>query len=266
MPAPNKRTPDSQQVPEDGWARQHTPTIRPKGAPVFARPKRLALVVSAHPDDAEFTCGGLVDRLVAEGTRVVFYIATAGQRGRDTATHPDAEAFAALRAAEARTGAGLLGAELVLGRFVDGECARRHDDLVEDVCAQVRYWKPDLVITADPYTRLYRQHPDHRAVGAATLEAVFPAASMTSYFPHQLQQDGYGPWNVPEMLLVFSDRVDLIVELDEANVHAKTAALQAHHSQAGSHGPDTTQAQAVLAAASTHDQVRFGEPYVHVAF
>ena len=49
-----------------------------------------------------------------------------------------------------------------------------------DILRIIRIKKPDVVVTLDP-TRFWYEtrsinHPDHRAIGAATLEAVFPTA------------------------------------------------------------------------------------------
>ena len=44
---------------------------------------RRILVVVAHPDDAEFGCGGSVARWVAEGREVSYCILTSGNRGSD---------------------------------------------------------------------------------------------------------------------------------------------------------------------------------------
>src|SRR5207247_9123758 len=39
------------------------------------------LVIMAHPDDAEFICGGTIARLVAEGRDVRYVLVTSGNRG-----------------------------------------------------------------------------------------------------------------------------------------------------------------------------------------
>ena len=48
-------------------------------------PVQRALVVSPHPDDAEFGCGGTVARLTQMGKEVCYLVATNGNKGgRDT--------------------------------------------------------------------------------------------------------------------------------------------------------------------------------------
>src|SRR5260370_33985137 len=39
------------------------------------------LVIMAHPDDAEFICGGTIGRLVAEGREVHYTLVPSGNRG-----------------------------------------------------------------------------------------------------------------------------------------------------------------------------------------
>ena len=48
-------------------------------------PVRRALVVTPHPDDAEFGCAGTVAQLVQAGKEVFYLVATNGNKGgRDT--------------------------------------------------------------------------------------------------------------------------------------------------------------------------------------
>ena len=42
---------------------------------------RRALVIVAHPDDAEFLCAGSVARWTSEGWEVVYVLATSGDKG-----------------------------------------------------------------------------------------------------------------------------------------------------------------------------------------
>ena len=46
-------------------------------------PYRRAMVVVAHPDDAEFGCSGTVVRWCKEGMEVVYVIVTDGSKGSE---------------------------------------------------------------------------------------------------------------------------------------------------------------------------------------
>jgi LmbE family N-acetylglucosaminyl deacetylase len=148
----------------------------------FRIPKR-ALIVFAHPDDAEFGCAGTIAAWTARGSRVSYCVLTSGNKG----THDpkmDPEKLASLREEEQRGAATELGVE---------ECIfLRHDDgelevsmaLRGEVCLVIREQKPDLLITQDPW-RPYQMHPDHRTAGWAGLDGLI-AARDHLFFPHQL--------------------------------------------------------------------------------
>src|SRR5262245_13457643 len=124
------------------------------------------MVVTAHPDDAEFGAGGTVARMVKEGRQVTYVVVTNGNKGSsDRAMTP--ERLAALRADEQRHAARTLGVEHVefLG-YDDGEVEDTRD-LRRDVTRQIRKWRPDLVIAQNPDRtyNLYASHRDHRITG-----------------------------------------------------------------------------------------------------
>src|SRR5579884_1223117 len=136
----------------------------------FPFPQRV-MVVAAHPDDAEFGCGGTIAKWVGHGAEAYFLIATNGDKGDDEAkTTP--EELAAIRAREARAAAEVLGVkELVILPRRDGELIYSID-LRGDVVRHIRKWKPDIVITHDPRVHIGAMgginHADHRAIGEAT--------------------------------------------------------------------------------------------------
>jgi LmbE family N-acetylglucosaminyl deacetylase len=142
------------------------------------KPQRV-LGVFAHPDDAEFFAGGTLAKWAADGLEVTIVIATSGDKG---SADPDmtSEKLAQIREEEARCAAQALGAkEVIFFRYKDGELFPTLE-LRRDIVRMIRLKKPDIVVTLDP-TRFWYEtrsinHPDHRAIGAATLEAVFPTA------------------------------------------------------------------------------------------
>src|SRR5215469_14903747 len=79
------------------------------------------LVMMAHPDDAEFICGGTIARLVAEGRDVYYVLVTSGNRGSHE-TGMTMERLGKMREDEQRYAAGVLGVRDVtfLG-YNDGE-------------------------------------------------------------------------------------------------------------------------------------------------
>ncbi|MBX6341956.1 MAG: PIG-L family deacetylase, partial [Thermomicrobiaceae bacterium] len=96
---------------------------------------------------------------------------------------------------------------------------------------EIRRFRPDLIATHDPLTRQYRQHPDHRAVGAAALAAAFPSCRIDTYFPEQVAA-GYPSHVVGAAMLFGTDQPNAFVDIAEV-FERKIAALELHVSQAG---------------------------------
>ena len=79
-----------------------------------------AMVVFAHPDDAEFGCGGTVARWVTEGIEFVYVVATDGSKGSADPTMSP-EQLIALRRQEQRSAADVLGVkDIVFLGYPDG--------------------------------------------------------------------------------------------------------------------------------------------------
>ena len=134
------------------------------------------LGVFAHPDDPEFFCGATFARWASEGAEITFLMATSGDKG---SSEPDMthERLVEIREQEERRAAAALGVrEVVFLRFGDGELEHSLD-LRREIVRGIRRFRPDVVVTCDPlnwYGENRINHPDHRAIGEATLAAVFP--------------------------------------------------------------------------------------------
>lgn len=131
---------------------------------VPVEPQR-ALVIGAHPDDAEFGAGGTSAKLAAQGWEVTFIIVTNGNKGsHDPAmtTYRLSEA----RELEQRAAAAVLGVKQVIFlRNNDGEIEPTVA-LRAEIALYIRHFKPNYVFTHDPWKQ-YMFHPDHRTVGFA---------------------------------------------------------------------------------------------------
>lgn len=187
------------------------------------------LVVTAHPDDAEFGAGGTVARLVRQGAEVTYVIVTNGNKGSsDRAAAP--EQLARVRETEQRSAARTLGVERVefLG-YEDGEVedTRR---LRQDVTRQIRACCPDLVVTQNPHRtyNLYASHRDHRITAGVVLDCVYPLARDHMAFPELLPE--YEPHKVREVLVMQWERPQLVVDIT-ATMDLKVKALACHQSQ-----------------------------------
>ena len=194
-----------------------------------------ALVVIAHPDDAEFGAAATIARLIAGGARVDYVVTTDGGKGtEDPAVTP--EMLSSMRVAEQRAAADILGVtEIVHLGYPDGYLVPTLD-VRRDITRQIRRYRPDLVITWSPQRRLdgnpYIGHPDHLATGEAALAAVYPAARDRLNFPELANDEGLEPWKVRQVLLMGVEQPNLHVDVSET-FDIGMRALLAHASQVG---------------------------------
>jgi len=191
-----------------------------------------ALVVAAHPDDAEFGAGGTVARWVGEGTEVRYLIATRGDKGSDD-PNVDVRALVARRETEQRAAAAAVGVDGV--DFLDEPDGQVQPTLAlrERITRAIRAFRPEIVMTHDPTVLFVNNewvnHPDHRAVGQATVDAVFPTARDPLNFREHLDA-GLGPWKVAELFLWSTNEANQLVDIG-ATLDRKVAALEQHASQ-----------------------------------
>jgi LmbE family N-acetylglucosaminyl deacetylase len=187
------------------------------------------MLVVAHPDDSEFSSAGTVARLKDAGKRVILIQVTSGDKGTSDATMDPAE-LGRIREGEQLEAARRLGMdEVVFLRCPDG--ALMPDlDLREKIVRMIRTHRPDVIITHDPY-RPYALHPDHRAVGLATTDAVYPTARDPLYFPEHLRE-GLEPHKTAEIWFAGPENPDKIIDITET-FERKIEALRAHQTQVG---------------------------------
>lgn len=190
------------------------------------------LGVFAHPDDPEFFAGGAFAKWAADGAEITFVIATSGDKGSadPEMTH---ERLAEIREAEEREAAAALGVEeVVFLRYKDGELFPTLE-LRRDITRMIRLKKPDVVVTLDP-TRWFSSrginHPDHRAIGAATLEAVFPTARDRLNFVEHERDEGLETHKVGTVYIAGAVEPNLTIDVTDA-VERQIESLRAHKTQ-----------------------------------
>ena len=187
-----------------------------------------ALVVPAHPDDAEFQCGATLAKWSRLGTVVHHLVLTDGSKGT---WDPDVDQVALIeqRQEEQRAAATALGStgEVVFLGEVDGELAAS-TTLRGRVAAVIRQLRPAVILGHDPWKR-YRLHPDHRAAGVVCVDGIV-AARDPFFHPEQLR-DGLEPHRPDALLLFEADVANHAEAVTQADLDAKLAALEAHRSQ-----------------------------------
>jgi N-acetyl-1-D-myo-inositol-2-amino-2-deoxy-alpha-D-glucopyranoside deacetylase len=161
------------------------------------RPRGL-MAVHAHPDDESLWTGGVLAQHVAEGRRTAVVTCTDGEFADGTSfagpgirAKELAQALAALGVDES----GILpyGDSGHLGRGRGSLCEAPFDDLVADLVARIRSFRPSAVATYDA-NGMYG-HPDHVRVHRAVLVAVEAAACA-----HQWPEAG-AAWEVESLWL-----------------------------------------------------------------
>jgi len=195
------------------------------------KPER-AMVIVAHPDDPEFSAGGTIARWADDGIEVTYVIVTDGSKGTDDTTISKDE-LVAMRVKEQQAAANVLGVRnVVFLGHTDGEVV---PDLTlrRELVKVIRQYRPDIVVTGDPQTLITGfntiNHPDHRAVGLATLDAIFPAARNHNYFPESLG-DGLEPVYVKHVYLSGTLHPDTWIDVTDT-FERKIASLREHKSQ-----------------------------------
>ena len=194
---------------------------------------KIVLGVAAHPDDLDFSAAGTLAKYAAAGARVHYLILTDGSKGsEDFDMSPDR--LIGVRQTEQRAANALIGgAGVEFLAYGDGELEVTQD-LKRDIARVIRSLKPDVIITMDPgvlYSPLrgFINHPDHRAAGQATLDAVYPLARDHLSYP-ELSAAGYMPHKTPTILLSNFDDGNYLEDIS-STINKKYEALAAHPSQ-----------------------------------
>jgi LmbE family N-acetylglucosaminyl deacetylase len=199
------------------------------------------LSITAHPDDVDFGAAGTIAHWTEAGIEVVYCVVTDGDAGGFDEDFPRSE-MPTLRRAEQVAAAKCVGVHDVrfLG-YPDGRVEATLD-LRRDLARVIRQVRPDRVVCPSPersYVRIGFSHPDHRAVGSAALDAVYPDARNPFAFPELLQSESLAAWTVREVWIAGGPDPNHYVDVT-ATFPRKIAALHAHESQTG-HMEDLTE-------------------------
>lgn len=192
-----------------------------------------ALVIVAHPDDAEFWAGGTIAAWSDAGTAITYLVLTDGDAGGFDQGVPRSE-VPKIRRQEQREAAEMLGVSDVrfLGR-PEGSLSEA-SALRPDLVRVIRQVRPQRVLTWSPEWNWARFrtscHADHRATGELALTATYPDAG--NWFAHLrlLEDEGLQPWTVSEIWLINGRELNHYVDVTDT-FDRKIASLRAHASQ-----------------------------------
>ena len=184
------------------------------------------LVVMAHPDDAELSSAGTLIKGRDQGWEVRYIVCTTGDKGtKDMSMSPFH--LAETREKEQREAAGVIGVKnITFLRYPDGGL-EHNAGFRNEIALLIRKFQPELIITHDPW-RPYQLHPDHRAVGFATVDAVVVARDHL-FLPAllELELPAYAPL---EIYFTFPPTPDHVVDITDV-MNKKLEALEKHQSQ-----------------------------------
>jgi len=234
------------------------PSLKPK----------VVLGVAAHPDDLDYGAAGTMAKYAKQGAEVHYVIVSDGSKGsedRDVSTSQ----LVTMREAEQRDAVKVIGGKSVrfLG-YSDGEIEVTIA-LKQDIAREIRRLKPDIVITMDP-SMLYNaemgfiNHPDHRAVGQATVDAVFPLARDHMSLPGLLEE-GLEPHKTTTLLLInfFDGNANFFEDISDT-FGAKQRALEAHKSQVADPVSTNKWLKELATQAGTRHGVELAEEFVRI--
>ncbi len=190
------------------------------------------LVITAHPDDVDFGAAGTVALWTEAGLEVSYCIVTNGDAGGSDRSVSRTE-MAAIRQAEQTAAAKQVGVhDLHFLGYPDGQ-VEATIALRRDLARVIRLLRPDRVVCPSPerfYARMGASHPDHRAVGSAALDAIYPDSRNPFAFPELLADEKLEPWTVREVWVAGSPTPTNYVDITET-FPRKLAALRSHVSQ-----------------------------------
>ena len=187
---------------------------------------KKVLAIVAHPDDAELSSAGTLIKWITKGCRVRYIVCTTGDKGTKDASITPFQ-LAETREKEQREAAGVLGVEgISFLRHADGSL-ENNAAFRNEIALLIRKFQPEIIITHDPW-RPYQIHPDHRAVGFATVDAVVVARDHL-FLPAflEVELEAHAPL---ELYFTFPPTPDYVVDITDV-MEKKLEALEKHKSQ-----------------------------------
>jgi LmbE family N-acetylglucosaminyl deacetylase len=137
-------------------------------------------------------------------------------------------------------------------------------NLRRDITRIIRIVRPDILVTCDPLTLFTANsglnHPDHRAAGQATLDAVFPAARDHLNFIELWKDEKLEPHIVREVWVSGTLNPDVVIDVTET-WELKIKALYEHKSQIGEPEKLAERMRNRRTADSTPEKPRYEEKF-----
>ncbi len=175
------------------------------------------LVIAAHRDDAELTCGGTLIRTADAGHAVGVLDLTQGEMGT--------RGSAALREAEANAAARVMGLAVRENLALPDAGIRNDDDTRARLVNVIRRLRPHMVISPAERSR----HPDHRRAAELVRDACF-LAGLAKYAPGP--HSAFRPFKLAQVMTYREDPVKPTFVVDvSAQFERKMEAIRCYGSQ-----------------------------------
>ena len=193
------------------------------------------MAIMAHPDDIDFGSAGSIAKWCSEGWTVYYVLATSGDKGTHDPNMTPQE-LAAIREEEQRAAGRVLGVkECIFLGYPDGFVLPT-PELRGQIVRLFRKYKPDVVLTWDGFRTSFN-HIDHRNIGIAVRDAMYPAVRDRLYYPEHAAEGLEPEVKVNELLLAGADEPDYFVDINRF-IEQKADAMLCHASQVQTHDRD----------------------------
>ena len=190
-------------------------------------PKK-AMVIFAHPDDAEIGAGGTAAMWSSKECEVTYVQCTSGSSGSND-KKMTSKKITQIRLDEQKSAADVIGVKNFINfEFPDGALESDRTFLCQMV-EVIRKYRPEVVMTHDPFRINGFQHRDHRITSITVQDAIYPYARDHLHFPNQIEK-GLSTHKVKTLLYWGSDNPNTIVDVSQT-AKLKISALSKHASQ-----------------------------------
>ena len=194
----------------------------------FTEIPERAMVVCAHPDDAEIGAGGTTAYWARNGCEISYVVCTTGSSGSNDESMTS-DKIVGIRRDEQAAAADVIGVtNLVMLPYPDG-MLETNREFLGDIVKAIRTYRPDVVFTHDPFRFDGFNHRDHRNTGITVQDAVYPYARDHLHFPDQIA-DGLEPHIVSDVFFWHADEPNVVVDIT-SSIDIRIDALSQHSSQ-----------------------------------
>ena len=195
---------------------------------VISQIPERAMVVCAHPDDAEIGAGGTTALWARNGCEISYVVCTNGSSGSND-QDMTSDRIVEIRRKEQAAAADVIGVKnLLMFDYADGTLESDREFL-ENLVRAIRTFRPDTIFTHDPFRINGFNHRDHRMTGITVQDAVYPYARDHLHFAQHIE-DGLEPHKVQDVMFWHADHPNVIVDITHS-IGKRIEALSRHESQ-----------------------------------